>query len=114
MVDRQVVVMAKLSLVHHAERELVAARFRKLGLTAYGRTDSEAVLALKRLFNKFVRSYRASGQTQMRLAQAGVEWHWADEYPEDAPPFEDTNDLFEPWANIRGDNTTEARHLIAA
>ena len=75
----------------------MAARLRKLGLTAYGSTEAEAVLACKKLFNKFVHTYRARGEIEKRLDQVGVEWHWADEYPEDAPAYEDTNRLFNDW-----------------
>ena len=98
--NRKVVVTTPLTLVRHRERELVAARFRELGLTAYGRTESEAVLALKRLFNKFVRSYRESGQIEARLDQVGAKWYWADEYPDTLPPFEDTNELFGTWVDV--------------
>lgn len=93
--NRMVVVTTPLTLVHHRKREVVAARFRELGLTAYGRTEFEAVLALKRLFNKFVHTYRESGQIEARLEQVGVRWYWADEYPDTLPPFEDTNELLE-------------------
>lgn len=113
--DRTVVVTTPLTLVRHMDREVVAARFRELGLTAYGRTEFEAVLALKRLFNKFVRSYRASGQIEARLNQVNVTWYWADEYPQDLPPYEDTTGLFGTWVEVP--RITEAQrdaYLIAA
>ena len=88
---RTVVVLEKASVLSHSESNLFAARFENLGLTAYGQTESEAVLELKKLFNKFVRTYREAGQLECRLDQTGVEWYWADEYPADKPPFEDTN-----------------------
>ena len=90
---RLVVVMAPLTLLTHKEREVTAARFEGLGLTAYGRTESEAILSLKKLFNKFIHFYRSAGQLKHRLNELDVEWYWADEYPEDLPHYEDTNDL---------------------
>lgn len=113
--DRMVVVATPLTLIRHRDRDVVAARFRELGLTAYGRTESEAVLALKRLFNKFVRSYRESGQIEARLNQVGAKWYWADEYPDTLPPFEDTDELFGTWVDVP--RITEAQrdaYLIAA
>ena len=111
--NRTVVVLENANLLRHGELGLFAARFEKLGLTAYGHTESEAVLELKKLFNKFVRVYREAGQIETRLEQAGVEWYWADEYPSDMPPFEDTNEMFSnPWLDVSSwrDNS----HTMAA
>jgi hypothetical protein len=89
--DRKVVVITKLEFLQHPEREVSAVRFRPLGLTAYGRTDGQALASFKQLFNKFVRSYRENGQLKDRLEQFGVEWYWLDEYPDGKPRYEDTS-----------------------
>lgn len=91
--ERLVVVLTPMSVFHHTEREIVAARLETLGLTAYGQDESEAIRACKELFNKFVHSYRDRGEIEERLNQVGVEWYWADEYPDGRPSFEDTNHL---------------------
>ena len=98
--DRKVVVITKLDCLQHDEREISAVRFSPLGLTAYGRTDAQALAAFKRLFNKFVQSYRANGQLESRLNQFGVEWYWLDEYPDSKPKYEDTSEPG-PIANRR-------------
>ena len=99
--DKLVVVTEPVTLLQHRERGVFAARFVKLGLTAYGRTEERAVLELKRLFNSFVRRYRELGQIEKRLNQAGVEWCWEDDYPKDRPAFEDTNKLFgSTWTEL--------------
>lgn len=92
--DKMVVVIEPVTLLQHRERDVFAARFVKLGLTGYGRTEERALLELKRLFNSFVHRYRELGQIEKRLKQAGVEWYWGDDYPKDRPAFEDTNKLF--------------------
>ena len=97
---RRVVVSAKLSMERSTEHGISAARFRGLGLTAYGRTESEAVLEVKKLFNKFIHAYREVGHLEERLNQSGEKWYWLDEYPESLPPFEDTDVLFEQWAGV--------------
>ena len=108
-----VIVKVPLNIARHIEKELVAARFLELGLTAYGRTESEAVLSLKRLFNKFIHTYREWGTLEERLECLGVEWYWGYEYPSDGPPYEDTNDLFETWTNLKGVNYTQALPMAA-
>ena len=98
---RKVVVQVELSLMRHSERNIVAARFEKLGLTAYGHTESEATLNLKKLFHNFIHLYRETGQIESRLDQVGVTWHWADDHSPELPPYEDTNDLFaKSWSDI--------------
>ena len=97
--DRLVVVVTKATTVElQTPDEVFAARFRKLGLTAYGHTRADALDNLKRLFNRFIHGHRREGTLVSRLESAGVEWSWADEYdgtyentnqppdPEEAPP----------------------------
>ena len=54
-------------------------------------------MACKKLFNKFIRAYRARGEIADRLNQVDVTWYWEDEYPPDSPEYEDTNDLLKNW-----------------
>ena len=86
--NRLVVVITRMGLVKHADRGIHVARFRALGLTAYGKTQPEAINALKGLFNRFVHEHRRSGVLEKCLDHAGVEWCWADEYDGE---YEDTN-----------------------
>ena len=79
-------------MAHNVQAELHAARFEDLGLTAYGATPDEAVAALKRMFNTFIHAHRRLGSLEDTLNQLGVNWYWADEYPSNCPPYENTND----------------------
>ncbi len=89
--EGEVVVLLDITL--YEERDLHVARFRELGLTAYGQTKDEAVTALKKMFNVFIRTYRDSGQLEMRLDEVRTRWWYRGEYPADKgyPPVEDTN-----------------------
>ena len=88
--NRTVVVVTKATMVRLEKRDhtVFAARFTKLGITAYGHTKSEAVSNLKLLFNRFIHIHRDAGLLKARLEKAGVEWSWADEY---TGKYEDTN-----------------------
>jgi hypothetical protein len=99
-ISQLVVVKVHLTLARHAKRGLIAARFKELGLTAYGSTEAQAILSVKRLFNKFVHAYKEAQQLGLRLDQAGVEWYWADDNP--ASTYEDTNELFDDaWVPLQ-------------
>lgn len=87
--SRTVVVVTRVTMIKLERREDVfAARFKSLGLTAYGHTTSEAMRNLKKMFNRFIHLHRNAGTLEARLEQAGVEWSWADEYMGN---YEDTN-----------------------
>jgi hypothetical protein len=86
--NRLVVVITKATMVKLDNRDVFAARFKKLGLTAYGHNNSEAVSNLKLMFNRFIYTHRKAGTLVSRLEKAGVEWSWADKY---AGTYEDTN-----------------------
>ena len=92
MESHLVVVTAPLTVYVESDREVTAARFRVLGLTAYGKDREEAVSTLKRMFNKMIHAYRDRGQLEMQLTALGVEWCRAKDYPLDSPPYENTND----------------------
>ncbi len=91
--DRLVVVIEPVVTLYSEGLGIHAARFRRLGLSACGHTQEEALENLKRLFNTFVHACREAGTLEERLDYAGVTWHWADQYPEDGPEYEDTNSL---------------------
>ena len=80
MSDKKVVVLLSLVQLKHKEKALVAARFPELGLTAYGRTETQAEDAVKGVFRRWVEKHREAGVLQQRLEQAGVRWYWLDEY----------------------------------
>ena len=86
--NRLVVVVTKAAMVKLDNRDVFAARFKKLGLTAYGHNNSEAVSNLKLMFNRFIHTHRKAGTLVSRLEKAGVAWSWADAY---AGTYEDTN-----------------------
>ncbi len=88
-----VVTGIRLDFYYHVEKQLVAARFAKLGLTAYGSTEASASYAFKKLFNTFVHVLRNKGRIEERLNRAGVEWYWAEDYPDNLPEYENTNHL---------------------
>ena len=89
--DSQIVVNVKCLVQVHSEDKVLAMRFPPLGLTAYGDDEEEAMSSFKRLFNRFIRTYREKGRIEQILSKSGVEWWWIDEYPKDRPEFEDTN-----------------------
>ena len=96
MSERQVVVNVRCVIQQHKDDGVFAARFPQLGLSAFGETEDEAIVSSKRLFNRFINTYRSVGKLEEVLNSANVEWYWLDEYPGDRPAFEDTNKLFEP------------------
>ena len=55
--------------------EVVAARFEELGITAYGKTEDEAVDACRQLMQDFVRWNAAYGKLDQKLGQSGVTYH---------------------------------------
>ena len=115
--EREVVVLVSLTLQKHREREVVAARLKELGLTAYGDTGEEARDAVKALFNKFINEYRDSGLLAKRLDHVGVDWYWRDEYPESSgPTVEDTSQISTTaarWTSITISAEAEACLLAA-
>ena len=94
--SRRVVVVVREEFWGHAASGTVAARYDALGLTAYGTTEAEAAAALRKLFSADIGYYRSKGLLEQRLALLGAEWYWADEYPDDWPPYEDTDPAAAP------------------
>lgn len=86
--DRLVVVRAMPEMTYNAKGELHAASFPSMGLTSFGDTPEVALKRLKRLFRAFIDTQRRLGILEETLNRLGVEWYWEDEYPADAPPYE--------------------------
>ena len=63
-IEEKIVVLLTPSIYHHKDSGRSGCESEKLGLTAYGHSEDEALQSLKKLFNKFVRTYRASGRTR--------------------------------------------------
>ena len=76
---KMLVIEVEASIAYHAEKDLVAARVKELGLTAYGRTEDDAVSKLAGLLDKFIEAHNRSGRLPARLDKAGVPWKWKDE-----------------------------------
>ena len=91
MSDKMVVVLTPMSFYRHKSRDVFAARFKALGLTAYGYTKDESIAACKKLFNKFIHGHRERGTLVEILNRCSVEWYWVDEYPASKPEFDNTN-----------------------
>ena len=102
--NRRLVIVTDIQLdfYHHVTEKMVAARFPKLHLTAYGDTEGSAKHDFKKLFNTFVHVLRERGLLEDRLNKAGVNWLWADECSGDLPEYEDTNQLRDPPKGVRG------------
>lgn len=107
----KVVVLLTPSVYCHGESGVHAARFEKLGLSAYGNSEDEAMQTLKRLFNKFVRTYRASGQLEIRLKQANVEWYLASKFEGE---YEDTSETLPKRAGALNVSWTPVKDGTAA
>ena len=65
-----------IDILYNESDDVYAARWRRLGLTAYGRTEPEAVEAVHRLCRKMVQTCHADGQLARRLDDLGVTWRW--------------------------------------
>lgn len=89
--EGQVVVTVRYRIFEDEEDNAFVCHFVGLGLIARRPTEEEAVARCKQLFTKFVKAYRSAGQLKMRLNQAGVQWHWLEKYPDDAPAPEFTH-----------------------
>ena len=88
--DSRVVVSLTCRLYYHEDRDYFAARCHELGMSAYGKTQDEAVDNLKRHFNVAIRAYREHGKLESILQNSGVAWWWEDDYPDNFPAYEDT------------------------
>ena len=114
-IERKVVVVEKANVLRHVERDLFAARFTSLGLTAYGRDEEDAIFQLKRLFNRFITEHRKLGSLERRLNELGVEWYWADKYPGHLPEYEETGGgANDTWRTVSATGNADLRLLMAA
>ena len=89
---RLVVVISPVSTFYDAGWKVHVAAFPQLGLMSYGDTPDIAVGRLKVNFREFIHAHRDQGVLEETLEGLGVRWHWADEYPDDGPEYENTND----------------------
>ena len=99
---RRVVVLVREEIYKHEDSGTFAARYESLRLTAYGDTEDEACTELKKLFNLDINYYRDKGLLEERLNRLGVKWYWADQYPADMPPYEDTSATGAPASRPAG------------
>ena len=95
--NRLAVVILTVSYAYYEDAELHAASFADMGLTSFGNTPSRALRRLKTQYRDYIHALRNHGLIKENLDRLGVEWYWDDEYPEDRPRFEQTNDI-SPWA----------------
>ncbi len=63
-----------LSIGHSEEAGLCVARFRELGLTAYGKTDRDARTELYDLLSAFLRHAIKYGTLEAQLNHSKVDW----------------------------------------
>ena len=76
-----VVVILEPVFLRNPEGGQVAARFPRIGLTAYGATHDEALSALKRLFGVMVRARRRQSTLEDFLTRTKVEWYPEAQFP---------------------------------
>ena len=70
----KVTMSPELSIGHSDEMNLYSARFRDLGLTAYGQTDKEARCELYDLLRTFIEHGIRYGTLNAQLTHSKVEW----------------------------------------
>ena len=89
--DRRVVVISPVSKLYDAGWRTHVAALPKLGLAAFGDSKDIALARLKESFREFVDIHRSNGVLEETLDGMDVKWYWEDEYPDDAPAYEDTS-----------------------
>ncbi len=90
--DRLVVVTASVSVARYAQTQMFSARFADLGITSFGTSPEDAIAELKNHYRFFIDALREEGVLEQTLNDLGAQWWWADEYPEDKPPYENTRE----------------------
>ena len=127
--EGKVVVELRLTIEQHSQTGAYAARIRPLGLTAYGPDEETAVRNCKRLFARFIESYRRDGMLKRILDNAGLEWHWASDHAPELPTYEDVgtelpkpagsginamlDEMRQQWREVPGE-AENSRALLAA
>ena len=74
-----VVVLVSPKMLTHQPTGTHAARLVPLGLTAYGKTQDEALLKVKRMFQSAVGAHREQGTLEAWLNRSGLIWYWGEE-----------------------------------
>ena len=105
----RVVALLEPTYMQNRDTGLFAARFRRLGLTAYGNTREEALSELKRLFSFFVRKHRENGTLESFLNKADIEWYHEENYPQGKGPVEYVD---EPHGAHRADTSQTAKGWV--
>ena len=89
----KIVVVATVEYRQFPKDGLHAARFRPLGLTAYGQSREDARHNFLTLFRTFVEDTRELGQLETQLDRAGVTWHSVEDYSRTGQPYFDLETL---------------------
>ena len=99
--ENRVVVSLICRFDFNADRQYYSARCWELGMSAYGKTQDEAIDNFKRHFNAAIQAYREGGKLEGVLTRSGVDWWWEGDYPADRPAYEDTHATPAPRGGIR-------------
>ena len=70
----KVIVSPWLTVGYNESLDLHTARFRELGLTAYGRTQDDAFSELCNLLDRFLHHASKTGSLKEQLDHTGVDW----------------------------------------
>ena len=89
----KVVVVTTVEYRQFPDDGLHAARFRPLGLTAYGPSREDARHNFFTLFRTFIEDTRELGQLETQLDRAGVTWHSVDDFVRTGQPYFDLETL---------------------
>ena len=125
MRPERVIVALTPEFLGHNREDIFAARYRELGLTAYGRTHDGALASLKRLLRTCIRTHRTKGTLERFLddhvdGASGSSWCWESEYPGDGRGVEyldgpGGHENWFPWVPAAADaaDSGEARPIAA-
>ena len=90
---------------------LHTARFRPLGLTAYGWSRHDARSNFFTLLQEFIEDTRELGQLEVQLGRAGVAWHAAHDYVKSGQSYFDLETR--SWVGAEQDVSGEKEPLAA-
>ena len=91
MMDDRVIVEVEFLVLKHEKDDVYVARITELGLSGYGTSDEEAIASCKRLFKRFVNTYREADMLESILRKSGLRWYWEKDVPSELQ-FEGTSD----------------------
>ena len=90
---------------------LHTARFRPLGLTAYGWSRGEARSNFFTLLQEFIEDTRELGQLEVQLGRAGVAWYAASDYVKSGQSYFDLETR--SWVGAEHETSGEEEPLAA-